>query len=57
MFLTLIISFIFLLFLVIIMNVGYIFNGTKLRSCGNSDENPCTCSLLEKFNCPKKTTN
>ena len=58
MFLTLIISFIFLLFLLLLMNVGYIFNNTKLKgTCGSTDDNPCTCTLLEKINCQKKNIN
>jgi len=41
--------------LIAIMSVGYIFNNKSLKgSCGNSDDNPCTCNFLEKFNCPNK---
>ena len=55
MFITLIITFVILLMLIAIMSVGYIFNNKSLKgSCGNSDDNPCTCNFLEKFNCPNK---
>ena len=40
------------------MSIGYIFNNKPMKgSCGNSTDNPCTCSLLEKYNCPKKNIN
>jgi len=40
------------------MNVGYIFNNTKLKgTCGSTDDNPCTCTLQEKINCQKKNIN
>jgi len=58
MYLTLIISFILIILLIGIMSIGYIFNNKPMKgSCGNSTDNPCTCSLLKKYNCPKKNIN
>jgi len=38
-----------------IMSIGIIFSNKKLKgSCGNSEDNPCTCSFIEKINCTKK---
>ena len=56
MYLTLIISFLLLLTLIAFMSIGYIFNNKPLKgSCGNTDDNPCTCNLIERINCYKKT--
>ena len=34
---------------------GTNISGKSLKgSCGNSDDNPCTCSFLERTNCKNK---
>ena len=44
-----IIIFAFFMFLLI---AGTNVTGKSLKgSCGNSDDNPCTCSFLERVNC------
>ena len=37
-----------------LMYLGQFLNGRSMQgSCGNSKDNPCTCSILEKINCQK----
>ncbi len=36
------------------MSLGLIINGKSLQgSCGNSVDNPCTCTFLERQKCTK----
>ncbi len=54
MIITIFIATIFLLFIFLIMSAGYLINKKAIKStCGTTD-NPCTCSLIEKYNCLKK---
>ncbi len=56
MYLTLIISFILLLLFIAIMSIGYVYGNKPMNgSCGNSNDNPCTCNFIERVNCYKKT--
>jgi len=51
----LIITILIFLLCFFLMSIGYIINGKAIQgSCGNSKDNPCTCSFLEKINCPNK---
>tara|TARA_Y100001970_G_scaffold202504_1_gene246517 strand:- start:13565 stop:13681 length:117 start_codon:yes stop_codon:yes gene_type:complete len=37
------------------MSIGYLISGKKMKgSCGNSKNNPCECTLAEKFKCSLK---
>jgi len=37
------------------MSLGYLVNGKAMRgSCGNSEDNPCDCSLTDKIKCTFK---
>ncbi len=50
-----IIAILILLFCIAAMSIGVIFSNKSLKgSCGNSADNPCTCTLVEKLNCNKK---
>ena len=56
MYLTLIITFLLLLTFITIMSIGYIFGNKPMNgSCGNSEDNPCTCNFIERASCYKKT--
>ena len=40
---------------IIIMSIGYFFNGKAMKgSCGQSENNPCECSLADKIKCSLK---
>lgn len=40
------------------MSIGLIINGKSLQgSCGNSIDNPCTCTFLERQKCNKNQFN
>ena len=54
MYLTLIITFLLLLSLIALMSIGYVFNNKPLNgSCGNNNDNPCTCSFIKRVKCNK----
>ena len=45
-----------LIFLIcfLLMSSGYLITGKILQgTCGDSKDNPCTCSFLEKMKCDK----
>ena len=49
---TFIITFLIILACIIIMSIGYIFNGKSMPgSCGNTKDNPCECNFAEKIKC------
>jgi len=54
MILTIFIATIFLLFIFLIMSAGYLINKQPIKSTCGTKENPCTCSLIEKYKCLKK---
>tara|TARA_B100000579_G_scaffold425966_1_gene432480 strand:+ start:1288 stop:1461 length:174 start_codon:yes stop_codon:yes gene_type:complete len=40
---------------IIIMSIGYFLNGKTMKgSCGQSEDNPCECSLADKIKCSLK---
>ncbi len=47
---------IFIIFACILaMSLGYLFSGKGMSgSCGNSKDNPCECSLVDKVKCSLK---
>ena len=54
MFITIITIIIFGFFMLVLI-AGTNISGKSLKgSCGNSDDNPCTCSFLERTNCKNK---
>ena len=39
------------------MSIGVIFSNRKMSgSCGNSKDNPCECSFLDRINCFNKAS-
>jgi len=54
MILTIFIATIFILFIFLITSVGYLLNKKAIKSTCGTTENPCTCSLIEKYKCLKK---
>ena len=53
-----IITILIILFCFFIMSIGLILNGKSLQgSCGNSIDNPCTCTFLERQKCDKNQFN
>ena len=57
MILTVFIATILLLFIFLLMSIGYLFNNKGIKSTCGTDENPCTCSLIEKYKCLKAKIN
>tara|TARA_B110000438_G_C15272915_1_gene419195 strand:+ start:21 stop:194 length:174 start_codon:yes stop_codon:yes gene_type:complete len=56
MFLTIIISFLLILTLIFLMSIGYLIANKSLKgSCGNSTENPCSCSIIDRYACKIKS--
>ena len=53
MILTVFIATILLLFIFLLMSIGYLFNNKGIKSTCGTDENQCTCSLIEKYKCLK----
>ena len=38
----------------LLMFLGQLVNEKSIKgSCGNSSDNPCTCSIFDKMNCDK----
>jgi len=55
MFVTIIISFSLILILIFLMSIGSIVANKSLKgSCGNSSENPCSCSTIDRYACKIK---
>jgi hypothetical protein len=55
MFLTIIISFLLILTLIFLMSIGSLIANKSLKgSCGNSAENPCACSIIDRYACKIK---
>jgi hypothetical protein len=55
MFLTIIISFLLILTLIFLMSIGSLIANKSLKgSCGNSAENPCSCSIIDRYTCKIK---
>ena len=52
---TFIITILIILACIYLMGLGYLFSGKKMNaSCGNSKDNPCECSLIDKLKCSLK---
>ena len=50
-----IITILIILVCISLMSIGYLFNGKRMSgTCGNSNENPCDCSLIDKVKCSFK---
>ena len=50
-----IITILIILACISLMSIGYLFNGKKMSgTCGNSKDNPCDCSLIDKVKCSFK---
>jgi len=50
-----IITFIILILCIAIMSIGIFLNNKPMSgSCGNSKENPCSCSIIDKIKCQQK---
>tara|TARA_Y100000590_G_C15454980_1_gene914188 strand:- start:603 stop:773 length:171 start_codon:yes stop_codon:yes gene_type:complete len=49
---TFIITILIILICFTLMSMGYIIKGKVMSgTCGNSKENPCDCSLVDKLKC------
>ena len=52
---TFIITILIILGCIFLMSFSYLLSGKKMSgSCGNSKENPCDCSIVEKIKCSLK---
>ena len=52
---TFIITILIILACISLMSIGYLFSGKKMSgTCGNSKDNPCDCSLIDKVKCSLK---
>ena len=53
---TFIITILIILGCIFLMSFSYLLSGKKMSgNCGNSKENPCDCSIVEKIKCSLKT--
>ena len=52
---TFIITILIILGCIFLMSISYMLSGKKMSgSCGNSKENPCDCSIVDKIKCSLK---